>query len=59
MRFPAECFICRHCGKNDAADAEALCKAMSRPTMRFVPVNRQGALIWPAVSCDRAQRPDL
>jgi hypothetical protein len=26
-------------GKNDAADAEALCEAMSRPTMRFVPVN--------------------
>ena len=25
-------------GKNDAVDAEALCEAMSRPTMRFVPV---------------------
>ena len=25
-------------GKNDATDAEALCEAMSRPTMRFVPV---------------------
>jgi transposase len=25
-------------GKNDAADAEALCEAMSRPTMRFVPI---------------------
>jgi transposase len=25
-------------GKNDTADAEALCEAMSRPTMRFVPV---------------------
>ena len=25
-------------GKSDAADAEALCEAMSRPTMRFVPV---------------------
>ncbi len=24
--------------KNDAADAEGLCEAMSRPTMRFVPV---------------------
>jgi len=23
-------------GKNDAADAEALCEAMSRPTRRFV-----------------------
>jgi len=25
-------------GKNDAADAEALCEAASRPTMRFVPI---------------------
>ena len=25
-------------GKNDAADAEATCEAVSRPTMRFVPV---------------------
>ena len=25
-------------GKNDAADAEAICEAMTRPTMRFVPV---------------------
>jgi len=33
-------------GKNDAADAEAICEAMSRPTMRFVPVkdaHRQAA----------------
>jgi transposase len=29
-------------GKNDAADAEALCEAMSRPTMRFVPVKTPG-----------------
>lgn len=29
-------------GKNDAADAEALCEAMSRPTMRFVPVKSAG-----------------
>src|SRR6266403_381686 len=26
-------------GKNDAIDAAAICEAMSRPTMRFVPVN--------------------
>src|SRR5450830_98884 len=35
-------------GKNDAADAEALCEATSRPTMRFVPVKtaeQQAALI--------------
>ncbi|GAC1575026.1 MAG: IS110 family transposase [Sphingomicrobium sp.] len=35
-------------GKNDAADAEGLCEAMSRPTMRFVPVkseDQQAALM--------------
>ena len=35
-------------GKNDAADAEALCEAMSRPSMRFVPVKtaeQQAALM--------------
>ncbi len=35
-------------GKNDAADAEALCEAMSRPAMRFVPVKtieQQAALM--------------
>ena len=35
-------------GKNDSADAEALCEAMCRPTMRFVPVKtaeQQAALM--------------
>jgi transposase len=35
-------------GKNDARDAEAICEAMSRPGMRFVPVKsaeRQAALM--------------
>jgi transposase len=35
-------------GKNEAIDAEAICEAMSRPTMRFVPVKtaeRQAALV--------------
>jgi transposase len=35
-------------GKNDAADAEGICEAMSRPTMRFVPVKtaeQQAALM--------------
>ena len=35
-------------GKNDAADAEAICEAMSRPRMRFVPVKtaeQQAALM--------------
>ncbi len=34
--------------KNDADDAEAICEAMSRPTMRFVPVKtpeQQAALM--------------
>lgn len=29
-------------GKNDAVDAEAICEAMSRPGMRFVPVKSAG-----------------
>jgi transposase len=39
-------------GKNDSADAEALCEAMSRPTMRFVPVktaDQQAALMLVAL----------
>jgi transposase len=35
-------------GKNDAADAEAICEAVTRPTMRFVPVKskeQQAALV--------------
>jgi len=34
--------------KNDAADAEAICEAVTRPTMRFVPIksaDRQGVLV--------------
>ena len=34
--------------KNDAADAEAICEAVSRPTMRFVPVKtveQQGVMV--------------
>ena len=34
--------------KNDAADAEAICEAVTRPTMRFVPVKsaeQQSALM--------------
>ena len=45
-------------GKNDAADAEALCEAMSRPTMRFVPVKtaeQQAALMLVGVR-DRLAR---
>jgi transposase len=35
-------------GKNDAADAEAICEAVARPNMRFVPVKseeQQGVLV--------------
>lgn len=45
-------------GKNDARDAEALCEAMSRPSMRFVPVKtpeQQAALMLVGVR-DQAVR---
>src|SRR5205807_10118666 len=29
--------------KNDAADAEAICEAVTRPSMRFVPIKSPGA----------------
>ena len=29
--------------KNDAADAEAICEAVTRPTMRFVPIKSADA----------------
>ena len=47
---PAKPYVKR--GKNDAADAEALCEATSRPTMRFVPVKtaeQQAALMLMSV----------
>jgi transposase len=37
--------------KNDAADAEAICEAVRRPTMRFVRIKsaeQQGQLMQPA-----------
>lgn len=40
--------------KNDAADAEAICEAVDRPTMRFVPIKtvdqRSGAIHTPRTS---------
>jgi len=50
--------------KNDMADAEAICEAVTRPTMRFVPVKvagtaeRHGAAPDP-VDPDPAAHPDL
>jgi transposase len=45
-------------GKNDAADAEGLCEAMSRPTMRFVAVKsaQQQAALMLAGERDRLVR---
>jgi len=45
-------------GKNDTADADALCEAMSRPTMRFVPVKtaEQQAALMLAGERDRLVR---
>jgi transposase len=44
--------------KNDAADAEAICEAMSRPRMRFVPVKsaEQQAALMLAGLCDQLTR---
>jgi hypothetical protein len=41
-------------GKNDTADAEAVCEAMSRPTMRFVPVKTAEQRRGPSSAADRA-----
>ena len=46
--------------KNDMADAEAICEAAMRPTMRFVPVKSeetQGAAMVFRVTAEAAQRP--
>ena len=46
-------------GKNDAADAEAICEAVTRPSMRFVPV--KGTDIPRSGRCDTVlcHRPQL
>ena len=36
LAFPVGAYVKR--GKNDATDAEAICEAVTRPNMRFVPV---------------------
>ena len=38
--------------KNDAADAEAICEAVTRPNMRFVPVKteEQQGVLWPQIT---------
>jgi len=47
-----------HRNKNDAADAEGICEAMSRPRMRFVPVKsaEQQAALMLAGLCDQLTR---
>ena len=42
-------------GKNDMADAEAICEAVTRPTMRFVPGKSADAPAHHAAQC--GQRP--
>lgn len=37
-KFEAPYRMSGKCGKNDAADAAAICEAVTRPNMRFVPV---------------------
>ena len=32
--------------KNDANDAAAICEAVTRPSMRFVPIKTEGATVW-------------
>ena len=39
-------------GKTDASDAEAICEAVTRPTMRFVAVKSEEGLV---VAAERAQ----
>ena len=44
--------------KNDAADAEAICEAVTRPNMRFVPVKsaeRQGVLVLLSLLFNRSK----
>lgn len=36
--------------KNDAADAEAICEAVTRPNMRFVPIKDSGPAVDPDAS---------
>ena len=37
--------------KNDAADAEAICEAVSRPNMRFVPIRSEARRrSWPCIA---------
>lgn len=40
---PSGVKACRKRGKNDANDAEAICEAVTRPSMRFVPMKRRAA----------------
>ncbi len=42
-------------GKNDANDAEAICEAVSRPNMRFVPIKTVAQQVMQAEHCIRAR----
>jgi transposase len=41
------------CNKNGAADAEAICEAVARPSMWFVPVKDTDQQSMPLLHCDR------
>ena len=40
--------------KNDANDAAAICEAVTRPSMRFVPIKTEGATDWLDAASDPA-----
>jgi transposase len=42
--------------KNDAADAEAICEAITRPTMRFVPMATERPLCDPEADIGAVDR---
>lgn len=43
-KFVSPCRMADKSGKNDAADAQAICEAVRRPHMRFVPVKDESQL---------------
>lgn len=46
---PSGVKACLKRGKNDTPDAEALCEAVTRPSMRFAPKEKSGAYSLSAV----------
>lgn len=44
---PSDVKACLKRGKNDAADTEAICEVVTRPSMRFVPVKSEEQQLLP------------